>query len=97
MQKQQIADAISDQSTELLLQREEMERIDDFFSSFNDAIVLIGPEEKTFQDLAPTPFDSSTVPKVSVHGNLIKTLTSGEFLKRLPVKTDHLPLSLFAY
>ena len=67
-----------------------MERIDDFFSAFNDAIILIGPEEKTFQDLAPTPFDSSGVPKVSVHGNLIKTLTSGEYLKRLPLRIDHL-------
>ena len=90
LQKEKISDAISINQQNLLLQREEMQRIEQFFSSFNDAIVLIGPEEKTFQDLAPTPFDSSTVPKVSVHGNLIKTLTSGEFLKRLPVKTDHL-------
>ena len=89
-QKQQIAEAISINQKNLQLQREEMERIDDFFSAFNDAIILIGPEEKTFQDLAPTPFDSSGVPKVSVHGNLIKTLTSGEYLKRLPLRIDHL-------
>ena len=51
---------------------------------------MIGPEEATFQDLAPTPFDKSTVPKVSVHGNLIKTLTTGKYLKRLPANTDYL-------
>ena len=47
----------------LVFQKEEMDRIDNFFSTFENAIVLIGPEEKTFQDLAPTPFDSSGVPK----------------------------------
>ncbi|MEK9771991.1 MAG: adenylate/guanylate cyclase domain-containing protein [Opitutae bacterium] len=90
LQKEKISEAISINQQSLLLQREEMQRIEQFFSSFHNAIVLIGPEEKTFQDLAPTPFDSSAVPKVSVHGNLIKTLTSGEYLKRLPIKTDHL-------
>ena len=89
-QKQQIKEAISANQENLHLQMEEMERIKEFFSAFNDAIILIGPEEKTFQDLAPTPFDSSGVPKVSVHGNLIKTLTSGEYLKRLPLRIDHL-------
>ena len=76
-QKQKIEEAILINQKNLLFQREELDRIDEFFSSFKNAIVLIGPEEKTFQDLAPTPFDSSGVPKVSVHGNLIKTLTSG--------------------
>ena len=63
---------------------------DRFFNQFEDAIVLIGPEEATFQDLAPTPFDQSPVPKVSVHGNLIKTLTNQEYLHRLPIKIDYL-------
>jgi CHASE2 domain-containing sensor protein len=61
-----------------------------FFKHFEDAIVLIGPEEKTFQDLAPTPFDQSSVPKVSVHGNLIKTLTNQKYLHRLSIRADHL-------
>ena len=68
----------------------ELELLNAFFTKFNDAIVFIGPEEKTFQDLAPTPFDSVDVPKVSVHGNLVKTLTSGLYLKRLPEWVDHL-------
>lgn len=88
-QKQQISEAVSINQQNLALQKEEMQRIQDFFSAFNDSIVLIGPEEKTFQDLAPTPLDSTAVPKVSVHGNLIKTLTSGVYLKRLPLAIDH--------
>ena len=88
-QKQQIMDAISANSDLLALQNEELQRINSFFSKFEDSIVLIGPEEATFQDLAPTPFDASSVPKVSVHGNLIKTLSSGQYLKRLPIRVDH--------
>ena len=44
---------------------------------------MIGPEEATFQDLSPTPMDRETVPKVSVHGNVIKTLSSEIFIKRM--------------
>ena len=69
---------------------EELELLNAFFTKFNNAIVFVGPEEKTLQDLAPTPFDSDAVPKVSVHGNLVKTLTSGLYLKRLPEWVDHL-------
>jgi len=87
--KQKILEAISINRQNLQFQKEEMGRIESFFSEFENSIVLIGPEEKTFQDLAPTPFDASGVPKVSVHGNLIKTLTSGEYLRRLPLKADH--------
>jgi class 3 adenylate cyclase len=68
----------------------ELELLNAFFTKFDNAIVFIGPEEKTFQDLAPTPFDSVDVPKVGVHGNLVKTLTSGLYLKRLPEWVDHL-------
>lgn len=55
-----------------------------FFSSFAGAIVLIGPVDPLLQDLAPTPFDSAPVPKVGLHGNLIKTICSGLFIRRLP-------------
>ena len=88
-QKQKILDAVDANKRILSVQNEEMQRIKSFFSTFENSIVLIGPEEATFQDLAPTPFDAAAVPKVSVHGNLIKTLTSGEYLQRLPIKTDH--------
>ena len=53
-------------------------------SQFKDAIVLIGPTDPLFHDLAPTPFDDSPVPKVGVHGNLIKTFISGLFIKHVP-------------
>ena len=84
-----IPKAIEANQAKLNEQLEELARIEEFFAEFENAIVFIGPEEKTFQDLAPTPFDSSAVPKVSMHGNLVKTLTSGFYLERLPDWIDH--------
>ncbi|WP_309397287.1 adenylate/guanylate cyclase domain-containing protein [Cerasicoccus maritimus] len=55
----------------------------EYFDQFKDAIVLIGPTDTTLQDLAPTPFDSVPVPKVGMHGNAIKTIFTGKFIKRL--------------
>lgn len=49
---------------------------------FKDAIVLIGPTDPLLQDLAPTPFDEVPVPKVGVHGNVIKTIASERYLQR---------------
>jgi adenylate cyclase len=57
----------------------------EFFRQFAGSIVLIGPVDKLLQDLAPTSIDDEPVPKVGVHGNLLKTLVSGKFLKRLPI------------
>lgn len=54
------------------------------FATMKDAIVLIGPVDPLLQDLAPTPFDSHPVPKVGLHGNLVKTIVSGQYLHRLP-------------
>jgi len=95
-QREKILSAIEENKKNLAGQKEEMQRINQFFATFKDAIVLVGPEEKTFQDLAPTPFDSAAVPKVSVHGNLIKTLTNSEYLHRLPIKVDHLATLLIS-
>ncbi|MGE4551171.1 MAG: adenylate/guanylate cyclase domain-containing protein, partial [Opitutales bacterium] len=53
-----------------------------FFAHFRDAMVLVGPVDPMLQDLAPTPFDDNPVPKVGVHGNLIKTLLTGKYLQR---------------
>ena len=88
-QKGQVENALLINNQNLIAQKEELKRINDFFSKFENAIVLIGPEEKTFQDLAPTPFDKAAAPKVGVHGNLIKTLTSGFYIKRLGIEVDH--------
>jgi adenylate cyclase len=57
----------------------------EFFQQLEGAIVMIGPVDKLLQDLAPTPFDDGPVPRVGVHGNLLKTLISGKFLQRLPI------------
>lgn len=62
-------------------QKAEAER---FFSDFNDAIVMIGPTDPLLQDIAPSPFDDNPVPKVGVHGNVLKTIFSGLYIKRLP-------------
>lgn len=51
-------------------------------NSFRGSIVLIGPTDPLLQDLAPTSLDASPVPKVSVHGNLIKTIANGAFIDR---------------
>jgi adenylate cyclase len=53
-------------------------------SAFKDAVVLIGPVDPLFQDLAPTSLDAHAVPKVSVHGNLLKTIVSEKYLTRTP-------------
>ena len=87
---EEIKVALASNEGERVKVSKELELLNAFFAKFNNAIVFIGPEEKTFQDLAPTPFDSVDVPKVSVHGNLVKTLTSGLYLKRLPEWVDHL-------
>jgi class 3 adenylate cyclase/CHASE2 domain-containing sensor protein len=63
--------------------QKEIGKFEKFFANFNDSIVLIGPEEATFQDLSPTPMDKEPVPKVSVHGNVIKTLSSEIFITRM--------------
>ncbi len=58
---------------------------EEFFTQFKDAVILIGPVDELLQDLATTPYDDTPVPKVGVHGNLLKTLVSGQFLHRLPI------------
>lgn len=60
-----------------------------FFTAFEDAIVLIGPVDPGLRDRSTTPFDPrATVPKVGVHGNLIKTLISGHLHQRLPERWE---------
>jgi len=56
-----------------------------FFAQFKDAVVLIGPtDDLSFHDRDPTPMDEEPVPKVSVHGNLLKTIVAGKYIRRLP-------------
>lgn len=56
----------------------------EFFREFNDAIILIGPTDPLLQDLAPSPTDDYPVPKVGVHTNVLKTIFSGIYIKRIP-------------
>jgi adenylate cyclase len=61
---------------------EERAAAEEYFAAFRGAIVLVGPTDSLLQDLAPTAFDRTPVPKVGVHGNTIKTILSGKFLQR---------------
>jgi adenylate cyclase len=64
---------------------EERGKAEEFFKQFKDAVVLIGPtDELLLHDVSPTPLDESEVPRVGVHGNLFKTITSGKYLRRPP-------------
>ncbi|HEY1109187.1 MAG TPA: adenylate/guanylate cyclase domain-containing protein, partial [Opitutaceae bacterium] len=51
--------------------------------AFHDAVVLVGPVDPLLQDIAPTSLDPNPVPKVGLHGNLLKTIVSGLTLKRI--------------
>jgi adenylate cyclase len=95
------------QYAEMLNSDSEAERdaAERFFAQpdFKGAIVLIGPVDPLLQDLAVTPFDDIPVPKVGVHGNMVKTIVSGLYLQRLSPLANHgltlgltLLVSLFA-
>lgn len=56
---------------------------------FRGAVVLIGPTDSMLlHDLDPTPFDKEPVPRVGIHGNLLKTIVTGKYLVRLPEAGD---------
>lgn len=59
-------------------------QIESWFVRYRDAIVLCGPTDPFLQDVAPTPFDATNVPRVSVHGNLVKMIASGKYIHRMP-------------
>ncbi|HXN34805.1 MAG TPA: adenylate/guanylate cyclase domain-containing protein [Opitutaceae bacterium] len=63
---------------------DERKTAEEFFAQFKDSVVLIGPTDKLLQDVAPTPVDDVAEPKVGVHGNLLKTIVSGKYIRRLP-------------
>lgn len=61
----------------------------EFFAQFKDAIVLVGPVDNLLQDLSRTAFDDVPVPQVGFHGNLLKTLTSGLYLRHAPRPVEY--------
>ena len=61
----------------------ERKKAGEFFAQFKDAVVLIGPVDRLLQDVAPTPVDDVAEPKVGVHGNLLKTIVSGMYIRRI--------------
>ncbi len=77
-----VAVALRSENEEVRRQAEES--LAEAAAEFKDAIVLIGPVDPLMQDLATTPFDHVPVPKVGVHGNMVKTIVSGRFLRHPP-------------
>jgi adenylate cyclase len=70
---------------------EEKELAARFFESFRDAVVLIGPTDPLLGDTWTAPMSGSRlVPRVSVYGNLFKTIVSGQYLIRPPVWVNSL-------
>ena len=65
---------------------EEKQMAREFFAPFKDSVVLIGPVDPLLKDISLMPLNGShAVPRVSVHGNLLKTLLSGRFIERPPI------------
>jgi adenylate cyclase len=62
---------------------EEKKLAREFFENFRDSIVLIGPVDPLLKDLSVMPLSGPhPVPRVSLHGNMLKTLVSGRFIQR---------------
>jgi len=64
----------------------ERETAEKYFAQqeWKDAVVLVGPVDPLMQDVHPTPMDDPPVPRVGIHGNLLKTIVSGSYLRRVP-------------
>lgn len=65
----------------------------EFFSAFHDAVVLVGPTDPLLKDTGPAPLSEGLVPRVSVHGNMLKTIVGGRYLKRPPIWVNVLLIS----
>ncbi len=68
---------------------DERRKAEEFFAQFKDSVVLIGPVDRLLQDVAPTPVDDVAEPKVGAHGNLLKTIVSGQYIRRLPTVASY--------
>jgi adenylate cyclase len=61
----------------------------EFLERFKDSVVLIGPVDPLLQDLGAAPLDPFPVPKVGVHGNLLKTIISGKYLQHVEERVGY--------
>lgn len=70
---------------------QEKKQAAEFFEFFRDAVVLIGPTDPLLHDVSQAPMSGSqAVPGVSVHGNLFKTIVSGQHIIRPPLWANSL-------
>ncbi len=63
----------------------EREAARQFFAPFRGAIVFIGPTDPFLRDISSAPLDGGAVPRVAIHGNMLKSLLSGRYIQRPPV------------
>jgi len=69
-----------------------------FFEQFRDAVVLIGPTDPLLKDVSVMPLSGQQpVPRVSIHGNLLQTITSGRFLQRPAVWVNVLLITAMGF
>lgn len=88
---------LADEKSNLFLEASEKRKLArEFFSHFDNAIILVGPVDKIFQDLAPTPFEKNPEPKVAVHSNMVKTVFSGLHLKAVSPWIEYCLAYLFS-
>lgn len=70
----------------------------EFFEPFKDSVVLIGPVDPLLKDISSMPLNGAhPVPRVFVHGNLLKTIVSDRFFKRPPVWMNTLLIFLLGF
>lgn len=70
----------------------------EFFAPFQDSIVLIGPVDPLLKDTSLIPLNgSASVPRISLHGNLLKTILTGRFIQRPPVWLNCLLIFLLGF
>lgn len=70
----------------------------EFFRAFEGAYVFIGPTDPLLKDVSLLPMSgAAAVPRVSVHGNLLKTLDAGRFPVRMPAAANAVLIVLLAF
>lgn len=75
---------------------EQKQKAEEFFANLKDALILIGPTDSLLQDITTTPTNPERpVPKVSAHGNMLKTILTGRFLHRPPTWVNTLIVVTF--
>lgn len=60
-----------------------VEKLESWFTQFRDKVVFVGPVDPQLKDLAPTPFNRASAPKVGFHANLYRTIQDEAYIRRI--------------